>query len=90
VYVTTNAAAEPSSGCANGATALANMVDDGTGHGTFKLASITITNPGQNFTATPVLSLRGGSPTAAADLSSITLATTPNVSGGLTKKGPAP
>jgi autotransporter-associated beta strand protein len=87
VYVTTNAAAEPSSGCANGATALANMVDDGTGHGTFKLASITITNPGQNFTATPVLSLRGGSPTAAADLSSITLATTPNVSGGLTKKG---
>ena len=31
VYVTTNAAAEPSSGCANGATAVANMVDDGTG-----------------------------------------------------------
>lgn len=87
VYVTTNAAAEPSSGCANGATAVANMVDDGTGRGTFKLASVTITNPGQNFTSTPVLSLRGGSPTVAADVSGIALATAPNVSGGLTKKG---
>ncbi|NBW87635.1 MAG: hypothetical protein EBR23_12650 [Planctomycetia bacterium] len=63
------------------------MVDDGTGCGTFKLASVTITNPGQNFTATPVLSLRGGSPTVAADVSGIALATAPNVSGGLTKKG---
>jgi autotransporter-associated beta strand protein len=87
VSVTTNPSAEPSAGCSNGATAVANMVDDGTGTGTFKVASITITNPGQNFTTTPVLSLRGGSPIVAADLSSITLATAPNVSGGLTKKG---
>lgn len=87
VYVTTNAAAEPSVGCINGATAVANMVDDGTGRGTWKVASVTITNPGQNFTATPVLSLRGGSPTVAANLSTISLATAANVSGGLLKKG---
>jgi autotransporter-associated beta strand protein len=87
IYVTTNPALEPSSGCSNGATAVANMADDGTGKGTYKIASITITNPGQNFTATPVLAAQGGSPVTAADLSSYTLTTAPNVSGGLTKNG---
>ncbi|MCX6873351.1 MAG: hypothetical protein NTW21_06015 [Verrucomicrobia bacterium] len=33
------------------ATAIANMVDDGTGNGTFRIASINIVNPGLNNTA---------------------------------------
>lgn len=87
IYVTTNATLDPSVGCVNGATAVANMVDDGTGNGTYKIASITVTNPGQNFTSTPVLAVQGGSPVTPADLSSSTLTISPNVSGGLTKNG---
>ena len=66
-------------------TAVANMVDDGTGHGTFKIASITITNPGVNFTTAPSLNIYGGDPTMAATLPALTIAA--NVSGGLTKSG---
>ena len=38
------------SGTGLGATAIANMIDDGTGNGTFKVGSITITNPGVDYT----------------------------------------
>ncbi len=68
-----------------GATAIANVVDDGTGKGTFKIASISITNPGNNYSATPTVSLLGGGATAGATLGLPTTAT--NSSGGLTKNG---
>lgn len=91
IYVTTNASLSASSGSANGATAIANMVDDGTGNGTLKIASVTITNPGQNFGTAPVLAFPAspandpGDPTTAAVLPTLTIAA--NVSGGLTKNG---
>ena len=66
-------------------TAVANMVDDGTGNGTFKITAITITNPGVNFTAVPALNIYGGDPTTAATVPALTIS--PNVSGGLTKAG---
>jgi fibronectin-binding autotransporter adhesin len=69
-----------------GATAIANMVDDGTGKGTLKVGSITISNPGVNYTAAAtIFSLVGGQPTVPATLGAVTSA--PNVSGGLTKNG---
>ena len=68
------------------ATAVANMVDDGTGNGTFKIVSITVTNPGVNFTSAPALNIYGGDPTLAATLPA-TVPTAANVSGGLTKNG---
>ena len=40
-------------GNGSGATAVAIMADDGTGNGTFKVASITITNPGTGYTIAP-------------------------------------
>jgi len=73
-----------------GATAIANMVDDGTGNGTFEIGSITITNPGTGYVDTDVLTL------TFADNSSLfttqaTLGTVAfnsgNISGGLTKIG---
>ncbi len=67
------------------ATAIANMMDDGLGNGTFKIDSITITNPGVNYTESPILSLVGGDPTTAAVLPALTIDA--NVSGGLTKEG---
>jgi autotransporter-associated beta strand protein len=73
------------SGTGTGATAIANMVDDGTGNGTFKVASITITNPGVNYTGTPTFTLTGGGATTAATAGTIT--TAPLASGGLTKNG---
>lgn len=69
-----------------GATAIANMRDDGSGNGTFMLDSITLTNPGINYTAAPTLRLSPSEPTTAATLPTLTIA--PNVSGGLTKNGP--
>jgi len=66
-----------------GATAVANMVEDG--NGTFKVASITITSPGINATDTPTFEFIGGG--AVVPATGGTLATAPNVSGGLTKKG---
>lgn len=68
------------------ATAVANMVDDGSGNGTFKIASIRITNPGLNYTVAPTLNAYGGDPVTNAVLPVLTIA--PNVSGGLTKRGP--
>jgi autotransporter-associated beta strand protein len=69
-----------------GATAIANMVDDGTGNGTLKVDSIKVTNPGINYTAgTTTYTFTGGRPTTAATAGAVTLAS--NTSGGLTKIG---
>lgn len=70
----------------NGATAIANMSDDGSGRGTFKVESITITNPGMNYTNAPAVTVSGGAPVVAATVPPLSVAT--NLSGGLTKKGP--
>jgi autotransporter-associated beta strand protein len=67
------------------ATAIANMVDDLSGNGTFMIDSITITNPGVNYTTAPTLSISGGDPTSAAVLPALAIAN--NVSGGLIKNG---
>ena len=51
----------------SGATAVANMVPDGTGNGTYEIGSITITSPGIGLTGTPTASLSlGGYTTAGA------------------------
>ncbi len=71
-------------GDGTGATAVANMVDDGTGNGTFKIAGITITSPGTDYTSTPVVTLVGGGGTGVV-LGSAALAA--NTSGGITKTG---
>jgi fibronectin-binding autotransporter adhesin len=73
------------SGTGTGATAIANMVDDGSGNGTFKVGSITITNPGVNYTGTPTFTLSGGGAATAATAGAV--ATALNTSGGLTKLG---
>lgn len=77
------------SGDGIGATAIANMVDDGTGKGTFKVASITVCNPGVDYTAGGTsFSLIGGAPQSPALPDSTTpVVTAPNTSGGLTKNG---
>lgn len=71
-------------GGGTGATAVANMVDDGSGNGTYKIASITITSPGTGYTSTPTISVVGGGGNGAA-LGAANMAV--NSSGGLTKKG---
>ena len=67
-----------------GATAVANMEDDGTGKGTYKVASVTVTTPGVNYTFANVSFLKGGA-TAVAPAASATLGTT--APAGLTKLG---
>ncbi len=42
-----------------GASAVANMVDDGTGNGTFQIGTITVTNPGINAPGTVVAAVLG-------------------------------
>jgi autotransporter-associated beta strand protein len=73
-----------------GATAVANMVDDGTGNGTFEIGSITITNPGTGYQSTDVLTLtfgdNAGVYTTQATLGSV-MFNGGNTSGGLTKTG---
>lgn len=71
------------SGTGFGATAIAEMEDDGTGNGTFRVKSIIITNPGNNYTGTPTFTLTGGGATTAATLGTATIVA--NTSGGLTK-----
>ncbi len=72
-------------GTGSGATAIANMVDDGTGKGTFMIGSITITNPG-NYSVDPTtVTISGGGPATAGTLTIGTTAA--NISGGLTKIG---
>ena len=68
-----------------GATAVANMADDGTGHGTYKVASISITNPGDYTVLPTAVTLTGGG--AATLASGLTISTSANVGGGLTKVG---
>jgi autotransporter-associated beta strand protein len=69
-----------------GAAAIANMADDGTGNGTYKVASVTVTSPGVGYTSEPVVTLlRGGKGLVTSTVASVTLA--PNTSGGLTKQG---
>ena len=69
-----------------GATAVANLADDGTGKGTFKIANITLTCPGVDYTAAPTVTLRGGGTNIlAAAAGTVTLAA--NAGGGLTKTG---
>lgn len=67
------------------ATAIANMVDDGTGAGTLRVESITVTCPGvyTDVTGLGVAFIGGGSSTAVAG----TIATDANASGGLIKTG---
>lgn len=65
-----------------GATAVANMVDDGTGNGTFKIGSITITSAGTGYTSAPTVTLSGGGGTTLATVGTATTAA--NVSGGIT------
>ncbi len=67
------------------ATAIANMVSDGSGNGTYAVGSITITCPGV-YTAAPtgVTFIGGGYTTIA---SGPTITTAANTSGGLTKQG---
>ncbi len=67
------------------ATAVANMVDDGSGNGTYSIGSITVTCPGQNYNGTPTLNFVGGDPTTPATVNPLTLAT--NTGGTLTKQG---
>ncbi len=72
-------------GGGDGATAVANMIDDGTGNGTFKVDGVTITCPGVDYTSAPTVTfLRGGANVVAAT-GTATIAD--NVSGGLTKLG---
>lgn len=79
-----------SGGSGVGATAIANMVDDGTGNGTYMIGSITITNPGTGYLPTDVLTLTFGDNTSVyttqATLGAVTF-NAGNVSGGLTKIG---
>jgi autotransporter-associated beta strand protein len=69
-----------------GATAVANMEDDGSGNGTYRVASVTVTSPGVNYVTPPTVLFQGGGRAAVSPtVVSVTLA--PNASGGLTKLG---
>jgi autotransporter-associated beta strand protein len=69
-----------------GATAVANLEDDGTGKGTFKVASVTVTCPGVNYSAAPAVLFKGGGfNIVTARVGAVTLAA--NAGGGLTKAG---
>ncbi len=66
-----------------GATAVANMEDDG--NGAYRVASVTVTCPGTGYTSATVLFNGGGRSVTAPTVGEVTL--TPNTSGGLTKQG---
>ena len=68
-----------------GATAIANMVDDGTGNGTYKVGSFAITSPGVYTVAPTTVALTGGGASTAA--SGFTISTSANTSGGMTFAG---
>jgi autotransporter-associated beta strand protein len=73
-------------GSGTGATAVANLVDDGTGRGTFSVGSVTVTCPGAGYASAPTVLFKGGGfNLTAALVGTVTLA--PNTSGGLTKIG---
>jgi fibronectin-binding autotransporter adhesin len=71
------------SGDGSGATAFANMVDDGTGGGTLKVGGVTVSNPGEGYTTATATFVGGGTATAASG----TVSLAPNTSGGLVKLG---
>ncbi|HQA39075.1 MAG TPA: autotransporter-associated beta strand repeat-containing protein, partial [Kiritimatiellia bacterium] len=73
------------SGDGFGACAVANMEDDGQGRGTYRVASVTVTCPGVNYTTPPTVTFLGGACIVTAQVSTVTLA--PNTGGGLTKSG---
>jgi autotransporter-associated beta strand protein len=75
-----------SGGTGTNATAIANMVDDGSGNGTYSVGSVTVTSPG-SYTVDPttVSFLMGGQNATVATAGAITTAA--NASGGLTKIG---
>ena len=77
------------SGNGTGATAVANMVDDGSGRGTYKVDSITVTCPGRDYTVINSATLSGGLPSGgtAAVLNSAGATFASNAGGGLTKIG---
>jgi autotransporter-associated beta strand protein len=69
-----------------GACAVANLEDDGTTNGTYRVASVTVTCPGWGYTSEPAVTfLRGGSAVVVPTVAAVTLA--PNTSGSLTKLG---
>ena len=69
-----------------GATAVADMEDDGSGNGTYRVSGVRITCPGVNYTTSPTVTFNGGGTSAVAPVVGIvTLAS--NASGGLTKLG---
>lgn len=75
-----------SGGGGEGASAVADMADDGTGLGTYRVSSVKVTSPGWGYVEPPtVLFLRGGNRLSTAMVATVTLA--PNTSGGLTKQG---
>ena len=77
-------------GTGSGATAMADMVDDGSGNGTFKIGSLTITNPGTGYLGTDTLTVSFVDNASVygtqATLAAVTF-NAGNVSGGLTKAG---
>jgi autotransporter-associated beta strand protein len=74
-----------SGGGGEGASAVANMADDGTGQGTLRVANVTVTSPGWGYTDVPAVTfLRGGTGATVASGSAVLA---PNASGGLTKTG---
>jgi autotransporter-associated beta strand protein len=68
-----------------GATAVASLVDDGTGTGTYKVGSITVTSPGRYTVAPNTVTLTGGGASAVA--SGFTISAAANTSGGMTFQG---
>lgn len=71
-------------GDGNGASAIANMISDG--NGGLKVGSVTVCNPGVNYSDGAVFfSFSGGSPINPATPGAVSVA--PNTSGGLTKIG---
>ena len=73
-------------GNGTGATAVANLVDDGTGRGTFKVGRVSITCPGVGYVSTPTVLFKGGGfNIVTALVGTVTLAN--NSGGGLTKIG---
>lgn len=48
------------SGDGYGACAVANTEDDGLGRGTYRVASVTVTCPGVNYTTPPTVTFLGG------------------------------
>ena len=76
-----------SGGTGVGATAVANMVDDGSGNGTLKVGSITVTNRGIYTVDPTTVTLSYAGATTNANSGTFTISTDANTSGGLTKSG---